>query len=239
MNKKYKSTVYSLIIKITFVLFFILLTAVESCSASGDCILHNGQREITNMEAYALLKPHGKAYLAFGAQKTTYIGQQVIVLDYGNEIVAVGVGKKSKYNVDEEESFTEQQEEETEQKTETVREAYLRKAKECLDEEDYSNAAEYYYWVGDNASALEVLTEHEQYLIGRYKTRGYGNLGLYTLGLQFVEYGNKEHGEELLRAYALSEEEDNKYSSAAGTYSKIGDTENANRCREIYLNSKY
>ena len=215
-------------------IFFILL--VPSVCFSQNSILYNGMREITNIEAYELLKPYGKAYLAFGAQKITSIGDEAFIFDYGDEIIAVGVGKKSKRHVDEEEGFTEEQEEEIEQKIETNREVYLREAKEKLDEEYYMSAAEYYHYAGDNASALAILTEHEQEII---ENSIYPPMATYNLGFAFWEYGNKERGAELLRIYTLKEEKEGRYNNAASVYGRIGDTENANRCREIYLNSEY
>jgi len=240
MYKRFKRFVIYSILRLLVILTVLFLLSVVANSAK-KCVLHNGQREVSNSEVYELLKPYGKEYLAFGAQKITCIGDEAFVFDYGDEIIAVGIGKKNRGrgNDSTEEESQEEQEEVVEHNKETIREAYLRSAQENLSNGDYLDAASHYHKIGDDASALAVLTEHEQEIKDKFEKMGYGSTANHYLGNAYWNYGNKELGEKYLRADAQDDEENGRHEAAAKTYKKIGDIESERRCRELFLSKEY
>ena len=216
----------------------LLLLLIPTVCFSQNSVLYNGKQEITNVEAYQLLREFGKEYLAFGAQKITKIGDEVVMLDYGDEIIAVGVGEKS----------TERREDdnyETESNYEEDLVNYNRQALErALKNERWLSAARYYHYLDDDESSIALLREHENEIVEANAKRSDGsideavyNRNMYYLGFFYsCTLGDKERGEYWWRKEAKAEEERGAYNSAAATYHDLGDTANEERCKALARN---
>jgi len=219
----------------------LLLLLIPTVCFSQNSVLYNGKQEITNVEAYQLLREFGKEYLAFGAQKITKIGDEVIMLDYGDEMIAVGVG--------EEDTEREDDNYETESNYREGVVNYNREELEkALKNERWVSAARYYHWLDDDESGIALLREHEDEIIedGVLETSAAGftenaiqirNQNMYHLGYMYYNVlGDKERGEYWWRKEAEAEEKRGAYHSAAETYENLGDTANEERCKALARN---